>query len=465
MAAARRPRLGLLALMLELYDQSNPELRPRQEAWAEELVGSLREFAEVTFPGVCSTRAAAERAVAAIREADADALVVVHVSYAPSLIALPALLGFDRPLVLWNTQHLASVGADFGFDGLLENHGMHGQQDLANVLRRAGRSFQVATGHYRDQRVLAELRDWARAAAAVRGLRTLRVGLLGHPFPGMGDFGVDETGLLAALGPEVVRLPVAGLAAAQRQAPQAEVEAIVEEDRRRLALDPDLSPEEHAASARAEWALRQVVREAGVGAVAVHYPALTEHPELQTLPFAGIARLMAEGIGFGGEGDVTSATAVWLVGAACGVGSFTEMFTMDFEGGTVFCAHYAEANPALARQDQPVRLVRREGWVGSGGASTSLSFALQPGPVTLLNLTGGPGGQLGAIVAEGEATDYYQPAFPMPHFKLRPASELPRFLDDYLLAGGSHHLALAPGHVAGLLTKCTQLAGVPCVLL
>jgi len=465
MPTPTRPRVGLLALMLELYDQSNPELRPRQEVWARELAGLLGEFAEVTFPGVCNTREAVGSALGAIKAADADLLVVVHLSYAPSLIALPGLLEHDRPIVLWNTQHLPTVGPDFGFDGLLENHGMHGQQDLANVLRRAGRPYYVATGHYRDGRVLEEVRDWARAATAVRGLRGLRIGLLGFAFPGMGDFGVDETGLLAALGPEVVRLPVAALLAAQQQAPAADVEAIVADDRQRFALDPDLTAEEHAASARVEWALRQVVREAGVGAIAVHYPALTEHPDLQTLPFAGIAKLMGEGLGFGGEGDVTSATATRLVSAACGVSSFTEMFTMDFEEGTAFFSHYAEANPALARTDQPVRLVRREGWVGSGGMSASLSFALQPGPATLLNLTGGPGGSLGAIVAEGEVTDYYQPLLPMPHFKLRPDADLRCFLDSYLLAGGSHHLALAPGRVAGLLTKCTQLAGLPCVVI
>jgi L-arabinose isomerase len=318
----------------------------------------------------------------------------------------------------------------------------------------------VVTGHHADEAVSREIEDWCLAARATRELRALRVGLLGHAFPGMGDFGVDETTFLAAIGAEVDRVDLAEFAAAQRAAPQAEVEAMVAADERAYAVAPEMTPEVHRASSRAEWALRRIVGDHSLGALAIHYPPLAEQSEGGVLPFLGVAKLMAEGVGFGGEGDVTSAALVSLAQRLCGDASFTEMFTMDFAGESVFHAHFAEANPALARDDQPIRLVVRDGWVGCGGPSASLAFCQRPGPVTLLNLTVGPGGVFRLLAAAVEVLDFVQPAFPMPHFKMRPHTPLKEFLTAYLQAGGSHHLALAPGHHLGRAAKAAAIMGL-----
>ena len=50
------------------------------------------------------------------------------------------------------------------------------------------------------KRGLQELGDFFAAAAAVRRLRSARIGLIGYPFPGMGDFAVDTTHLATTLG-------------------------------------------------------------------------------------------------------------------------------------------------------------------------------------------------------------------------------------------------------------------------
>ena len=460
MTEARRPRAGFLALMLELYDQSNPELRPEREAFAQELAKRIGESAEVTYGGIRNTRAGVSAAAAEFAREQVDLVIVACLTYAPSLISLPALREVRAPIVLLNTQELSGVGASFGFDDLLKNHGMHGLHDLANVLQRSGLPYHVVTGHYRSPAVADEIADWCRAARGVRELRDLRIGLVGHAFPGMGDFGVDETSFLDKIGPEVDRIDLAEFAAGVREAPQQAVDAMVATDRAAYAVDADLTPEVHAASSRAEWALRRIVREHGLGALAIHYPPVAAASPGGVLPFLGVAKLMAEGIGFGGEGDVTSAALVSLAQSLYGQASFTEMFTMDFEGGAVFHAHFAEANPAMARRDQPVRLVLRDGWVGSGGPSASLAFCQEPGPATLLNLTVGAEGRFQLIGAEAEVLDFVQPAFPMPHFKLRPATALSDFLTAYLQAGGSHHLAIAPGLGLARAEKAARLMGI-----
>ena len=83
---------------------------------------------------------------------------------------------------------------------MVDNHGVHGTQDLASVLTRSGIRFHYVTSPVNDPQGLAELGDFFAAAAAVRRLRSARIGMLGYPFPGMGDFAVDTTHLAATLG-------------------------------------------------------------------------------------------------------------------------------------------------------------------------------------------------------------------------------------------------------------------------
>ncbi len=455
-----QPRIGLVGLMLELYDKSNPELRPAQEAFGRELAETLGAIGEVTFGGVQNTREGVAAAVDAFRAADVDLLVTVHLSYSPSLIALPELLRWHGPLVLWNTQRITGVTEEFTGKDLLENHGMHGVQDLANTLNRAGRSYAVVTGHYADEYVIAELGDWARAARTARRLRTARIGQIGYAFQDMGDFGVDETLFLAEVGPHVQHVRLDTLADALAQAPPDELVAIVAADREAFAVAEELTEAEHLASARMEWALRKVVGDMRLDALSIHYEALAADPRFDALPFAAASKLLGEGYGFGGEGDVTSAAAVTAMAELCGLASFSEMFTMDFDGDSIYMAHFAEANPRMARQGMPVRLVRREGWVGSGGVSTSLAFGFEPGLATLVNLTIGEMGMPKLIATEGYVEDFYLPHLDTPHCKFSPADELEAFLDAYGAEGGSHHLAMSPGEHLGRVAKLARIMGL-----
>lgn len=484
------PRIGLLGLMLELYDKAVPDLRPQENEFGSKLSAKLGEFAHVTWGGIANTRHEVERRMAGFAADDVDLIVVVHFSYAPSLIALPALVRCGRPVVLLNTQELAGIGESFTQNDMLLNHGMHGQQDMANTLLRAGKAFGVVTGHWEDRATLAEVQDWAVAAATVRKLRQAEIGRIGWAFQDMGDFGLDETDFLMKIGPHVRQVPLDLLADGQSDAPEAEVAALVADYRAQYAIAADLTDEELGASARAEWSVRRAVKELGLSGFSVHYEVLGQDPRFAALPFAAAARLLAEGVSFGGEGDVTSAAAVLMLHYLCGMATFSEMFTMDFAGGTVFMSHFAEGNTRMAKQGQPIQMVRRDGWVGSGGVSASLAFTFEPGPVTMTNLTVGSGGEFHLIVTQGEAIDFLVEGQPTPHCKFRPTGcaahksgqtlfsprqcrepakeadensvcpDLCRFLSRYLELGGSHHVAVAPGDQTSRVRKCAKLMGL-----
>jgi L-arabinose isomerase len=157
MAETTKAKVGLLGLMVELYDRMFPELRAMMTGFAQELVDTLAPFAEVDFPGVCNTRERVEQAVAHFEADDKDLLLVVLLTYAPSHIALRALKDTRLPIVIFNTQQLKGVTPAIVSMDTTRNHGMHGVQDLANVLLRAGRQCHVVTGHYQDPRALREI--------------------------------------------------------------------------------------------------------------------------------------------------------------------------------------------------------------------------------------------------------------------------------------------------------------------
>ena len=461
MAETTKARIGLLGLMLELYDRW-PELKPLMAGFASDLAATLAPFAEVDFPGVCNTRAAVDEAIAGFERAEKDLIIVVLLTYAPSHIALPGLVRTRLPILLYNTQRLEGVTAATSSDDTTHNHGMHGVQDLANVLLRAGRSFQIVTGHFQDAATQAEVKAWCDAARTVRFLRHTQIGLVGYPMEGMGDFGLDDTAFLSQMGVEVRRIAMRSLAERAQAAPQEEVAAQMALDRQHFRFQDGITEEEHEASSRLEWGLRKIMQERQLQGFTFHFVAVGEENWLDTLPFLAASKLLGEGYGFGGEGDATSSAAVAMMRELAGSANFTEMFTMDFAHNAVLMMHMGEGNWTMARKDEPIRALRSTlGLVDLRVAPLLLAFSLEPGDVTLVSLVTGPGGRLKLVATEGQVVDFpYVPDMGRPHYKFAPTAPLADFLTRYSLAGGSHHQALAYGHWAGTVEKIATLLGL-----
>ena len=463
MPESRKARVGLLGLMLKLYDLY-PDLKPKMTAFAGQLVDTLSPFADVHFPGVCNTREQVDQAVADFEAEGRDLIVVVLLTYAPSHITLPALLHTPLPILVWNTQQLYAVDKNTTSQDTTENHGMHGVQDLCNVLVRSKRSFQLVTGHYQDPRALSQVKGWCDAARTVHRMRLMRIGLLGYQMEGMGDFGVDETALLAQVGVSVRHLAMKAVADLARAAPNDEIARQTAFDRQQFAFEDTITDAEHQASSRLEWAMREILVEQGLHGFAAHFSAVSEEGALDTLPFLAASKLLAEGYGFGGEGDVTSAAAVAMMIELAGEADFSEMFSMDFRGNSILLMHMGEANWRMARKGEPVHMVRSTlGLADLRVPPLLLAFSRAPGDATLVSLTTLAAGRLGLVIAEGQIADQpYIADLGRPHGKFTPDIDLGDFLTRFSLSGGSHHQALAYGRWADTVIKIATLLGIEC---
>lgn len=456
-----KPQVGLLALTLELYEELAPELRGSRERWLREGVLPLLEpIADVRFFGAVYRREDVDRAVMEFDSAGVDTLLVLCLTYSPSQIALAALKRTHLPIVLWNTQELFAVGEGFDTGAMIDNHGVHGTQDLASVLLRSGVRFEYVTSHLSDPGGLEPLADFFLAASAARGLRRARLGLMGYPFPGMGDFAVDTTDLVATLGCQWTALAIEDYVQRAEQASAEDVEKLTAVYRETYDLADDLTDDDLDATARAELSLRSMVSEKRLDAFSYQFMSFGEDERTVTLPFVAASRLMAEGVGFGGEGDLVGAAGTWLLNRLKPPATFSEIFTVDFQGNGLFMSHMGEANVAMARTDRKVPMVARPKPITRTRArQLALVTSLQPGPATLCALVRGPNGRWRLVASRMEIDDFGPlDSMAVPHFKLLPErGDVRDWLTAYAKAGGPHHNAVCFGDATHRIRAAAQL--------
>src|SRR3954470_3326784 len=360
-----RPRIALLGIMQSLYDEMLPGIAERQAGYAGEVAAALESVADVRVFAPVKEREDAERAMRELAGQDLDGLLVVNLTYGPAMRVARLLAETPLPVCLANIQPVPAVTADWDMADLTCNQGIHGAQDTANAMVRAGRPFHVGTGDGRDESFHEAVVRWARAAAAVTRWRSLKVGVVGYAMNAMGDIRVDEHTLLQTLGPQVDALAPGALHRAMTAVAAGDVRALLDGEGERFAVDPRLGAREREDHARMQLGLQQLLAQGGYGAYSPHFDAIADDGRFARLPLAAASSLLAKGYGFGAEGDALTAALCCAARDLLGETQFTEMYAMDFARDAILMSHMGEGNWALARPDRPVKLIKRP--LGIGG--------------------------------------------------------------------------------------------------
>lgn len=455
-----KPRIGLLTLMYDTYDVF-PKLESELKLFVNEVTNVFKKFADVEWWGICKTSSQVSEAVKLFEKRGANLIILVFLTYTPSHTALKALKTTNLPILIFNTQKLKKLSADTTADEILRNHGMHGVQDISNVLLRAGAKFHIITGHYEDQKILQQVKEWCQAAFVVNLLKGCHAGIIGYPQEGTGDFAFDETSLLNVLGVKVHHISQNELARIAKEAPSEKIREQMAKDHRLFSISKNVTEKEHEESSRLEWAIRKTLKESCISAFTFHFRAVSNEGMLQTLPFLASSKMLYEGCGYAGEGDILGSIAVLLMQKIAGSAHFTEMFTMDFEHNTILMTHMGEGNYALAKEDESVRLVASNLNLTEISFRPVLpSFVLKPGVVTLVSLTFMAEGKLKIVSSEGHVIDSSPiKSVAAPQCMFQPEKPLTDFLTELSLEGSSHHFALAYGKWSSLIEKIADIVG------
>jgi L-arabinose isomerase len=457
----RKPRIGVLGIMQALYDHMIPGITERQAGYAQEIADHLSGVAQWRVGPPVKSRADAEAVMRDFENADLDGVLVVMLTYGPAM-RVARLFNENRlPVCLANIQPEPNVTPAWDMADMTYNQGIHGAQDTANAMVRAGRAFHVLTDDWKADSFRDNVDRWARAARAVTAWRSLKVGVFGYAMNDMGDIRVDENALLRALGPEISFVAPGDLWRGMATVTESAVSDLVEWENGRFEIDKNLSKEEREDHARMQIAIEAILNDRGYLAYCTHFDAIGEDGRFSRLPLAAASTLMSKGYGYGAEGDALAATMVYAGHQLSGNGHFTEMYAMDFPSDSILMSHMGEGNYAVARTDEPVRLIKRSLGIGKLEDPPTFLFRIQPGPATLASLVSLGGEAFRMVVSEGEVLDsQVLPALEMPYGQFRPATGMRECMNNWLRAGGTHHMVMNLGHQAKEWEVFCELAGI-----
>ena len=454
--------IGLIPVTLGLYDRLNPQLRAVLQNHVEHVVERLSDDdIKIFCAPVLSSDDQMRQSCRDFARQGIDLLVVSHASYSPSGQISPALLDSQLPLLLWPIQQLQEIVPDqYTRQTISENHGIHGTMDLANVLNRRGKSFGVMHGHWTDKAVRQCLVTWARAGRILKSMRTSNPIVLGDRFQDMVDLQLEDEKFILELGVSSRSIPLAEFCSVSKHVETTEVETRASEYKQQFAIEESLSEPLLQKTVRHELALRRLLAKYDSFAFGINFVSVCNHLEIEDALHVPASILMAEGMGYGGEGDWETAMFLHGLQSAFGLGraSFTEIFSVGYKDQRLVLRHWGEGNIMLSRE-QP-KLIR-----SAFNDSRKVEFAIcdfefSPGRATLINLTAtaNSGGQL--ITIPGNiGKDRLSAASGVRAIFEPETDDIAQLLNDYSTLGGSHHMVMVRGDCTEVLARLAKLAG------
>jgi len=416
------------------------------------------------------TDAAAIRRIMLEANADdscAGVIAWMH-TFSPAKMWIAGLDALRKPLLHLHTQanvELPWSSIDMDFMNL--NQAAHGDREFGHIQTRLGVPRKTVAGHVSDPAVAERILAWTRAASGVAEVRTLKLARFGD---NMRDVAVTEGDKVEAqlrFGVSVNTYGVNDLVEAVDAASDADVNALVKEYGELYRVAPELLGERRESlryAARIELGLRHFLEAGGFKAFTTNFEDLGG---LRQLPGLAVQRLMADGYGFGGEGDWKTSVLLRTIKAmAPGGTSFMEDYTYHLKPGEelILGAHMLEVCPSIA-SGTPSCEIHPLG-IGDREDPVRLVFDAEPGPGITVGLAD-LGDRFRLVANE---IDIVTPLEPLPRLPVaravwRPRPDLRTSAESWLTAGAPHHTVLSTAVGAEELADLADMLGVELVVI
>ncbi|MDK2979658.1 MAG: L-arabinose isomerase [Chloroflexota bacterium] len=410
-------------------------------------------------------------------EANNDAhcigLILWMHTFSPSRMWIAGLKALNKPFVHLHTQFNRDIpweSIDMDFMNL--NQSAHGDREFGFIGTRMGLRRKVVVGHWQDPQVAEELGVWSRAALAWEDAQHLRIARFGD---NMRDVAVTEGNKVSAqiqFGYEVNGYSLGDLTVFIDQVGDAAIDKLIQEYSEMYVVQKDLLPggARHAElreAARIEAGLRAFLDEGGFKAFTTTFENLDG---LVQLPGLSVQRLMAEGYGFGAEGDwktsaLVRAMKVMADGLKGGT-SFMEDYTYHLEPGNemVLGAHMLEVCASIAA-GKPSLEIHPLG-IGGKADPARLVFQVTARPAVAASMID-LGERFRLLVNELDVVDPLKdlPKLPVARVVWKPKPSLKVAAAAWILAGGAHHTCFSQALDSRHLLDFADIAGVETVMI
>ena len=372
-------------------------------------------------------------------------------TFSPAKMWISGLDALRKPLLHLHTQ--ANVELPWGeidMDFMNLNQAAHGDREFGYIQTRIGVVRKTVTGHVSDPSVSDRVGTWARAAAATTALHTMKLARFGDNMRNVAVTEGDKIEAELRFGVSVNTFGVNDLVESVDAIPDAGIDSLVAQYEDLYTVSPELRSggQRHESlryGARIELGLRSFLADGGYTAFTTNFEDLGG---LRQLPGLAVQRLMADGYGFGAEGDwktsVMLRTLKVMADGLPGGTSFMEDYTYHLVPGQerILGAHMLEVCPSIAA-GKPTLEIHPLG-IGGRGDPVRLVFDATPGDAVILGITDmGDRFRLVANEAEVVQPDHPLPNLPVARAVWKPAPNLRTSTEAWLTAGGPHHTVLS----------------------
>jgi len=394
-------------------------------------------------------------------------------TFSPAKMWIAGLSLLKKPFVHLHTQFNREIPwSEIDMDFMNLNQSAHGDREFGFIGSRMRLNRKVVVGHWQDADVQDSLAVWARAACAWQDARHGKVARFGD---NMRDVAVTEGDKVEAqmrLGFSVYGYGVGDLVRSVGQAGETEINQLVEQYLDEYDVIPALRPggEKHASlreGARIEAGLRSFLKSGNFTAFTTTFEDLHG---LAQLPGLAVQRLMADGYGFGAEGDwKTSALvrAMKVMGAGLwGGASFMEDYTyhLSASGDKVLGAHMLEICASIASGKPTLEVLPLS--IGGKADPVRLIFDSNTGPAVCASLLD-MGQRFRLLVNRVDVvpTDAPLPKLPVARALWLPRPNLKIAAAAWIYAGGAHHTGFSYSVTPEHLQDFAEMAGIEFLLI
>lgn len=394
-------------------------------------------------------------------------------TFSPAKMWISGLDALRTPLLHLHTQANEQLPwADIDMDFMNLNQSAHGDREFGYIQSRLGVPRKTVVGYAGNPQVLSRIASWQRAAIGYASLRALRLARFGD---NMRDVAVTEGDKIEAqlrFGVSVNTWGVNDLVDLVDAVVDGDIDALVEEYLDLYDVADELRPggDRHRSlrdGARIEAGMRRFLTDGGFGAFTTNFEDLGG---LRQLPGLAVQRLMADGYGFGGEGDWKTSALLHTVKAMTvgteGGSSFMEDYTYHLGPGPqrILGAHMLEVCPTIAG-DKPRVEIHPLG-IGGRADPVRLIFTAAPAPGIVVGLCD-MGGRFRLVANEIQLVDPDRPLpkLPVAHAVWEPKPDLATSAECWLTAGGPHHTVLSTAIGAEELADLAEMLGVELLLI
>jgi L-arabinose isomerase len=455
-----------------------PETLQQVERQSQQIVDQLNDSEQLPLPVQWKpvlTDAETIHRMMLDANADPDCLGVIawmH-TFSPAKMWITGLDALQTPLLHLHTQANVSLPwAEIDMDFMNLNQAAHGDREFGYIQTRLGVPRKTVAGHVSDPTVVDRIATWQRAATGVAAVRKLKLARFGD---NMRDVAVTEGDKVEAqlrFGVSVNTYGVNDLVGLVDEVTDGEVDALIEQYADAYEIVPELAADgdrHHSLryGARIEAGLRAFLHDGGFSAFTTNFQDLGG---LRQLPGLAVQRLMAEGYGFGGEGDWKTSVMLHTLKAMgsndSGGTSFMEDYTYHWGPGTpkILGAHMLEVCPSIAAGKPRVEIHPLS--IGDREDPVRLVFDAEPGPAIVVGICD-LGDRFRLVLNEVTVVepDEPLPKLPVARAVWEPKPDLTTSAESWIAAGGPHHTVLSTAVHTEQLVDFANLLGIELLII